>query len=64
MARNKRHGNNSDDEPFVIMNDWEEDDDSENISVYDAAEIWRDSGFDEDSTFGYSEEELRDALDS
>lgn len=63
MARGKWLGNRPDSEPFVIMNDWE-DDDSENISVYDAAEIWRDSGFDEDSTFGYSEDELRDALDS
>ena len=63
MAIGKWLGNRPDSEPFVIMNDWE-DDDSENISVYDAAEIWRDSGFDEDSTFGYSEDELRDALDS
>ena len=63
MARGKWLGNRPDSEPFVIMNDWE-DDDSENISVYDAAEIWRDSGFDEDSMFGYSEDELRDALDS
>ena len=63
MAKGKWLGNRPDSEPFVIMNDWE-DDDSENISVYDAAEIWRDSGFDEDSTFGYSEDELRDALDS
>lgn len=34
------------------------------ISVYDAAEIWRDSGKDEDYTFGYTESELEDALDS
>lgn len=36
--------------------------DEEYISVYDAAEIWRDSGKDEDSMFGYTEAELEDAL--
>ena len=41
-----------------------EQSDDENISVYDAAEIWRDSGKDEDNTFGYSTEELEDALNS
>lgn len=39
-------------------------DDDERLSVYDAAEIWRDSGKDEDNMFGYTEEELEDALDS
>ena len=39
------------------------DDSDERISVYEAAEIWRDSGMDEDETFGYSEDELRAALD-
>lgn len=38
------------------------DEDSEGLSVYDAAEIWLSSGMDEDQTFGYSEDELRDAL--
>lgn len=38
------------------------DDYEDNISVYDAAEIWRDSGKDEDNMFGYSEDELNDAL--
>ena len=41
-----------------------DDYEEERISVYDAAEIWRDSGKDEDSTFGYSIDELEDALDS
>lgn len=41
---------------------WE--DDGERMNVYDAAEIWRDSGKDEDNTFGYTEEELEDALGS
>lgn len=41
-----------------------DDDSDERISVYDAAEIWRDSGKDEDSMFGYTEDELNDALDS
>lgn len=40
----------------------EEQDNSEALSVYDAAEIWRSNGFDEDYTFGYTEQELEDAL--
>ena len=43
-------------------NDWDEDDESESLSVYDAALIWMSNGKDEDYTFGYSEEELEDAL--
>lgn len=42
-----------------------QDDDSdecESMSVYDAAQIWASNGRDEDYTFGYSEEELEDAL--
>ncbi len=38
------------------------DDDDETLSVWDAAEIWASHGKDEDYTFGYSEEELEDAL--
>ena len=46
---------------------WDEEDDdyddeSERLSVYDAALIWMSNGKDEDYTFGYSEEELEDAL--
>ena len=42
--------------------DDDDDEDGESLSVYEAAEIWRSNGMDEDYTFGYSEEELRDAL--
>ena len=42
------------------------DDDSRNTggyySVYDAALAWASSGKDEDYTFGYTEEELEEAL--
>lgn len=41
---------------------FEESDESEAISVWDAAEIWASNGKDEDYTFGYSEEELENAL--
>lgn len=41
---------------------FEESDDSEVISVWDAADIWISNGKDEDYTFGYSEEELENAL--
>lgn len=38
------------------------EDEGENLSVYDAALIWTSNGKDEDYTFGYTEEELEDAL--
>lgn len=34
----------------------------ESLSVWDAAEIWASNGKDEDYMFGYTEEELEDAL--
>ena len=40
----------------------EDDDDSERLSVDEAAEIWASHGKDEDYMFGYTEEELEDAL--
>lgn len=42
--------------------DKEEDYSEETLNVWDAAEIWASSGKDEDCTFGYSEDELEDAL--
>lgn len=42
--------------------DDEDDDDGEALSVYDAALIWASRGKDEDYMFGYTEEELEDAL--
>lgn len=42
----------------------EDEDDGETLSVWDAADIWASNGKDEDYTFGYSEEELEDALNS
>lgn len=44
--------------------DWEYDDDgsAESINVYDAALIWASKGRDEDYMFGYTEEELQNAL--
>ena len=48
---------------YCIGDDYEEaDDDGESMSVYDAALIWASNGKDEDYTFGYSEDELEDAL--
>lgn len=40
----------------------EEDESGEYLSVYDAALIWQSNGKDEDYTFGFSEDELEDAL--
>lgn len=51
---------------YGMENEWmdedDEDEDSESISVYDAALIWASNGKDEDYMFGYTEEELEDAL--
>ncbi len=38
------------------------DDDGETLSVWDAADIWVSNGKDEDYMFGYTEEELENAL--
>jgi len=47
-----------------VNDSWDDDDDDEgeSLSVYDAALIWMSNGKDEDYTFGYSEEELEEAL--
>lgn len=42
--------------------DEDENDTSESLSVYEAADIWASNGKDEDYTFGYTEKELEDAL--
>lgn len=40
----------------------DDEDDGESLSAYDAAQIWASHGKDEDYMFGYSEDELEDAL--
>ena len=45
----------------ISYNDLEDDCD-ERLDAYNAALIWLSNGQDEDYTFGYSEEELEDAL--
>ena len=50
------------DESYVYDDD-DDDDDGDGLDVYDAAEIWASHGKDEDYTFGYTEEELEEALD-
>ena len=59
--------NNSDDNYDVEFgysdyDDFKEYDDGEAINVWDAADIWMSSGMDEDYTFGYTEDELKNAL--
>ena len=41
---------------------YDHDDDSEVLDVYEAADIWRCSGEDEDYMFGFTEDELRRTL--
>ena len=50
------------DEDEWETDDTENEDDGEAYSVYDAALAWLHSGCDEDYMFGYTEDELRDAL--
>jgi len=45
------------------VNDDYDDDDSEALDVDDAAQIWRSYGRDEDYMFGFTQEELENALD-
>lgn len=45
-----------------LDDDDDDDSDDEALSVYDAADIWLSHGKDEDYMFGYTEEELEDAL--
>ena len=40
----------------------DDDDEGEGLSVYEAALLWASKGKDEDYMFGYSEDELEDAL--
>ncbi len=48
---------------YCASNDYDDDDDEgERLSVQDAALIWASNGKDEDYMFGYSEDELEDAL--
>ena len=66
MSKRKGWGNIHYEEPEILdplglLDD--NNDEDERISVHDAAELWRDSGMDEDETYGYSEDELRAALD-
>ena len=70
MRRDKDIFGNWDGETYVCDycsgNDYDdyddEDDYGERMSVEDAALAWLSHGMDEDYTFGYSEDELRDAL--
>ena len=47
---------------MIFDDDYEDEDDSERLSVWEAAEIWSSNGKDEDYMFGYTEEELENAL--
>lgn len=72
MCKNREHGSlvyqGNGDYECPICGDSYHDDDYDNeecdesLSVYDAALIWASNGKDEDYMFGYSEEELEDAL--
>ena len=45
-----------------IFDNGSDDEADESLSVYDAALIWASNGMDEDYTFGYTEDELRNAM--
>lgn len=44
------------------IDDYDDEDYRQSLSVYDAALIWQSNGKDDDYTFGFSEEELENAL--
>jgi len=72
LCRNHEHGEmNYEDEGNYVCpicgfeyhdDEYDDEDSSEGLNVYDAALIWASHGKDEDYTFGYSEDELEDAL--
>mgnify|MGYP006971286214 CR=1 FL=1 len=62
FSRRKKQMNEDYGRDIIADYDDDDDDDSESLSVYDAALIWASNGKDEDYTFGYTEEELEDAL--
>lgn len=66
FSRIKKHVNNrfgrDIDRDYDDYNDYDDYDDSDSLSVYDAALYWASNGKDEDYTFGFSVEELEDAL--
>lgn len=57
-----KSGNAETSNSAVTDEGYDYDDDSEALDVYEAADIWRCSGEDEDYTFGFTEDELRRAL--
>lgn len=58
-SKTKEAGEDDSDDEYDDEYDDEEYDDSERLSPWEAAEIWRSSGMDEDYLFGYTEDELR-----
>ena len=64
VNRNLVHCPNCGNEYYVDDDDDIIDDDSEDesLDVYEAALIWASHGKDEDYTFGYTDDELEDAL--
>lgn len=51
-----------DDYPYIAFEWDEDDDDAECLDAEDASWIWMSNGKDEDYLFGYSDDELEDAL--
>jgi len=64
LSRAKDAWGNWDGETYVCNYCAGNDDeaDEESISVYEAAQIWLSNGKDEDYTFGFTEEDLENAL--
>lgn len=58
-SKSKEAGEDASDEEDYDEYDDELYDDGERLSPWEAAEIWRSSGMDEDYLFGYTEDELR-----
>lgn len=63
LGKNKKLKNlNENNDTTISLNNNESEDECEYISVYEAADIWVSNGEDEDYMFGYTREELENAL--
>ena len=62
LGKNKKMKNLHENDARISLNNSELEDESEYISVDEAADIWVSNGEDEDYMFGYTREELEKAL--
>ena len=62
LFHKKKRGTAKEESNVTKIFEEEDYEDEESISVWDAADIWLSNGKDEDYMFGYTEEELENAI--